>query len=65
MSPAEPRKSAGIAPASFTILRRNPDVVLSVLLKIVSVLNYKVGDMMSFVKNNPSITSDKQQNEVL
>lgn len=33
MSKAELRKSAGIAPATFTKLRRNQDVALSVLLK--------------------------------
>ena len=51
MSKAELRKSAGIAPATFTKLRRNQEVALSVLLKIAEVLDFDVCDMMSFVKN--------------
>lgn len=51
MSKAELRKQAGIAPATFTKLRRNQEVALSVLLKIAEVLECDVGDMMSFVKN--------------
>jgi len=51
MSKAELRKLAGIAPATFTKLRRNQEVSLSVLLKIAEVLNCDVCDMMSFVKN--------------
>ena len=51
MSKAELRKQAGIAPATFTKLRRNQEVALSVLLKIAEVLECDVGDMLSFVKN--------------
>ena len=39
MSKAELRKLAGISPATFTKLRRNQEVALSVLLKIADVLN--------------------------
>lgn len=50
MSKAELRKLAGISPATFTKLRRNQEVSLSVLLKIADVLDCDVGDMMSFVR---------------
>lgn len=50
MSKAELRKLAGISPATFTKLRRNQEVSLSVLLKIADVLDYDAGDMMSFVR---------------
>ncbi len=52
MSKVELRKLAGIAPATFTKLRRNQEVALSVLLKIADVLNCDAGDMMSFIKDN-------------
>ena len=58
MSKAELRKRARIAPATFTKLRRNQEVALSVLLKIAEVLDCDVGDMMSFVKDNELIAFD-------
>lgn len=59
MSKAELRKQAKIAPATFTKLRRNQEVALSVLLKIAQVLDCDAGDMMSFVKDDvPVITED-------
>jgi len=59
MSKAELRKLAGIAPATFTKLRRNQEVVLSVLLKIADVLDCDVADMMSFVKDEIEIEADE------
>ncbi len=52
MSKAELRKMAGIAPATFTKLRRNQEVALSVLLKIAEVLDCDAGDIMSFIKDD-------------
>ena len=46
MSKAELRKLAGIAPATFTKLRRNQEVALSVLLKIADVMNCDAADRM-------------------
>lgn len=60
MSKAELRKQAGIAPATFTKLRRNQEVALSVLLKIAEVLDCDAGDIMSFVKNDASLSTDEQ-----
>ena len=52
MSKAELRKLAGISPATFTKLRRNQEVSLSVLLKIADVLDCDAGDIISFIKEN-------------
>lgn len=52
MSKVQLRKAAEISPATFTKLRRNQEVSLSVLLKIADVLHCDVGDMMSFVKDS-------------
>ncbi len=56
MSKAELRKMAGIAPATFTKLRRNQEVALSILLKIAEVLDCDAGDIMSFVKDDTLVT---------
>ena len=50
MSKVELRKLAGIAPATFTKLRRNQPVSMEVLLKIAETLDCNIGDMMDFVK---------------
>ena len=64
MSKAQLRKLAGISPATFTKLRRNQEVALSVLLKIADVLNCDAGDMISFVKDDspllPEIDNDDE-----
>lgn len=63
MSKVELRKLAGISPATFTKLRRNHEVALSVLLKIAEVLDCDVGEMMSFVRDDSPIVSDEQDDE--
>ena len=55
MSKAQLRRAAGIAPATFTKLRRHQEVSLSVLIKIAQVLECDVGDMMSFVKDDTPV----------
>lgn len=60
MSKAQLRKLAGISPATFTKLRRNQEVALSVLLKIAQVLGCDVGDMMSFVKDDVPILPEEE-----
>ena len=52
MSKAELRKRAGLSSATFTRLRKNEEVNLSVILKIADVLDCNAGDMMDFVKDN-------------
>ena len=63
MSKAELRKLAGIAPATYTKLRRNQEVALSVLLKIADVMNCDAGDMMTFVKDNDPSANEEVEAE--
>lgn len=49
---AELRKKAGLAPATFTKLRKNQEVNLSILLRIAEVLNCNAGDMMDFLPDD-------------
>ena len=60
MSKVELRKLAGIAPATFTKLRRNQEVALSVLLKIADVLDCDAGDIMNLVKEEKEPTAEDQ-----
>lgn len=60
MSKVQLRKLAGISPATFTKLRRNQEVALSVLLKIADVLDCDAGDMMSFVKDDAQVLPEKE-----
>ncbi len=55
LSLAALRKSAGLAPATFTKLKRNQEVNLSVLLRIAGVLNCNAGDMMDFIPDEQMI----------
>lgn len=54
MSKAELRKRAGLSSATFTKLRKNQEVNLSVLLKIADVMNYNAGEMMDFIRDDTS-----------
>ena len=54
MSKAELRKRAGLSSATFTRLRKNEEVNLSVILKIADVLDCNAGDMMDFIKEDMS-----------
>ena len=56
ISKAELRKKTGLSSATFTKLRRNQEVNLSVLLKIAEVMGCNAGDMMDFVNNDVVIT---------
>ena len=59
MSKVELRKLAGIAPATFTKLRKNQDVALSILMKIADVLDCDAGDIMSFIKDSEPAPADE------
>ena len=52
MSKADLRKKAGLSSATFTKLRKNQEVNLSVLLKIADVMDCNAGDMMDFIKED-------------
>ena len=58
MSKAELRKRAGLSSATFTRLRKNEEVNLSVILKIADVLDCNAGDMMDFIKEDLSTQED-------
>ena len=52
ISKATLRKQAGLSSATFTKLRKNQEVTLSVMLKIADVLDCNAGDMMDFIKDD-------------
>ena len=58
MSKAELRKKAGLSSATFTRLRKNEEVNLSVILKIADVLDCNAGDMMDFIKEDLLVDTD-------
>ena len=49
LTPAELRRQAGLAPATFTKLRKNQEVNLSVLLRVAEILHCNAGEMMDFI----------------
>lgn len=49
MSKADLRRAAGIAPNTMTKLRRDEEVSMAVLVKICTVLNANIGDVMDLV----------------
>lgn len=60
MSKAELRKKAGLSSATFTRLRKNEEVNLSVILKIADVLDCNAGDMMDFIKEDLSTKEEAE-----
>ena len=60
MSKADLRKKAGLSSATFTKLRKNQEVNLSVLLKIADVMDCNAGEMMDFVKEDSAGDSIEQ-----
>lgn len=52
MSKAELRKRAGLSSATFTKLRKNQEVTISVMLKIADVMQCNAGDMMDFIPDD-------------
>ena len=49
MSKADLRRAAGIAPNTMTKLRRDEEVSMTVLIKICTVLNANIGDIMDLL----------------
>lgn len=58
MSKADLRKAAGIAPNTMTRLRRDEEVSMGVLIKICTVLNANIGDIMDLIPATDT-TSEK------
>lgn len=49
LSKSELRKQAGLSPATFTKLKKNQEVNLTILLRLADILKCNAGDMMDFV----------------
>lgn len=64
ISKCELRKKAGVSSATFTKLRKNQEVAISVLLKIADVLDCNAGDMMDFIKDDSTILPEIGVDEV-
>lgn len=60
---SELRKRTGLASATFTKLRKDQTVNLSVLLRIADVLNCDAGDLMEFLPDD-ELTTDIQSDLV-
>lgn len=52
MSKADLRRAAGIAPNTMTKLNRDEEVSMTVLVKICTVLNVNIGDVMDLLPEN-------------
>lgn len=59
ISKAELRKRAGLSSATFTKLRKNQEVTLSVMLKIAEVMQCNAGDMMDFIPDDKVILAEE------
>lgn len=49
MSKADLRRAAGIAPNTMTKLRRDEEVSMAVLIKICTILNVNIGEIMDLI----------------
>lgn len=49
MNTADLRRATGIAPNTMTKLRRDEEVSMAVLIKICTVLNANIGDVMDLI----------------
>lgn len=58
MSKADLRRAAGIAPNTMTKLNRDEEVSMTVLVKICTVLNVNIGDVMDLVPSNDDTGKD-------
>lgn len=58
MTAVELRQRTGIAPNTMTKLRKDEEVSLSVLVKICTVLNANIGDVMDLVPDSNSYTEE-------
>ena len=54
ITPIDLRKQAGIASATFTKLRRNQSVNLSILLRLAEILQCNIADMLDFIPDTQS-----------
>ena len=55
MTAAQLREKTGIAPNTMTKLRRNEEVSVAVLVKICTVLNANIGDIMDLIPETGAV----------
>lgn len=55
MTAIELRERTGIAPNTMTKLRRDEEVSMAVLIKICTVLNANIGDIMDLIPENEAV----------
>ena len=55
MTAAQLREKTGIAPNTMTKLRRNEEVSVAVLVKICTVLNANIGDIMDLISETGAV----------
>ena len=58
MTAVDLRQATGIAPNTMTKLRRDEEVSMTVLVKICTVLNANIGDIMDLVLDSNSYTEE-------
>ena len=58
MTAVDLRQATGIAPNTMTKLRRDEEVSMTVLVKICTVLNANIGDVMDLVPDSNSYTEE-------
>lgn len=58
MTAVDLRQATGIAPNTMTKLRRDEEVSMTVLVKICTVLNANIGDIMDLVPDSNSYTEE-------
>ena len=58
MTAVDLRQATGIAPNTMTKLRRDEEVSMTVLVKICTVLNANIGDIMELVPDSNSYTEE-------
>ena len=60
MTAVDLRQATGIAPNTMTKLRRDEEVSMTVLVKICTVLNANIGDIMDLVPDSNSYTEENK-----
>ena len=58
MTAVDLRQATGIAPNTMTKLRRDEEVSMTVLVKICTVLNANIGDIMDLIPDSNSYTEE-------
>ena len=61
ISKAELRRRAGLSSATFTKLRKNQEVTITVMLKLADVLDCNAGDMMDFIKDDIVVEHEHEE----